>query len=257
MIDAAIANNAADLTIAPAVEAPASMEDGNIYTQEMLEAGLLLVRDQFRQNLVDEADAYNSAEERHAALLSLGYSNALAWLQNKPLLYDNLTKIGLKPESEDRKLLAQIARLQLGNWKEKEEGKAVWSVPGRRNERQGRFYGIFFDQKWNVDGMRQAILNYPGRTGGILEDAKPKAVQVSKEEIAENHTLAATIAPLTRVEANSQEWGKTGDYVLVLAKVTPKGLDLLEKLEKVDALTERTANAWAAKKAQNVPSDAA
>lgn len=257
MTSAIASNNAADLTITSAINTPTSVAPADIYSQEMLESGLVAVREQFRQNLADEADAYNSAEERHAALLSLGYSNALAWLQNKPLLYKNLGKINLKPESEDRNLLAQIARLQLGDWKQNKDGNAVWSVPGRRNERQARFYGIFFDQKWNVDGLRQTILAYKGRTGAILEDAKAKPVKVSKEEIADNHKLAATVQPRAKVETNSQEWGKAGDYVLVLAKVTPRGLDLLEKLEKADALTERTANAWAAKKAQHVPSDAA
>lgn len=251
-------NADAETIEATAVTPSTSVETANnIYTVEMLEAGTKAVRDQFRDNLRDEAEAANSAEERHAALLALGYSNALAWLQNKDALYTALGKINLTPESEDRKLLAQIARLQLGHWKENAAGNSVWSVQGRRNERQARFYQIFFDGNWKVDGLRTKILQYKGRTGGILQDAKTPKVTISAEERADNYKLASKAAPLGRVETQGLDWGKAGEYVLVLARVQPHGLDVLQKLDGVDALTERTADSWAAKTALTIPSDAA
>lgn len=246
----------ADLVIG----SPTSVETANIQVAgdiEGLEARTQLVRDQFDANMVEERHAADSAEERNATLMALGYGNALDWLANKDALYKALAKIGLKPAPDEAGLLSQIAKLQIGRPVENKAGASVWSVPSRRDERLGRFYRIFFGQpeKFPRDSLREVILAYPKRSGGILSDAKPDKVTVTREEKAFNRKLAKKAQPVARLNKPSIMPGKLGSYRLALVRVEPHGLDICQFIEGEDALTERLTDKWAAEAALTVSSD--
>ncbi|KQO13417.1 hypothetical protein ASF09_04040 [Sphingomonas sp. Leaf242] len=225
---------------------------------EGLEARTLLVRQQFDANMVAETEAYNSAEDNQAFFLSMGYDNALDWLANKAVLYPRLAKIGVaKPAQTDAELLGQIAKLQLGRWVGEK-----FVIPSRRDERLGRFYRIFFADpvKFPRATLHNVILAYPKRSGGILADAKPGKVTVSKEEKVANRKLArgVAIASLPLEDAPSDiNWGKVGEYRLLLVRVEPGALDICDIIKGQDALTERWTDQWTAAAALSVPSSAA
>lgn len=219
---------------------------------EALEARTLIVRNQFDANMVAETEAHNSAEENQAVLLSMGYKNALDWLANKAALYPRLAKIGVvKPAQSDADLLGQIAKLQLGRWVGDK-----FTIPSRRDERLGRFYRIFFSQpdQFPRDNLRDVILAFPKRSGGILNSVKEKKGTVTKEEKAVNRKKAQAVKKAS-VKLPGVNLGKLGTYKLVLARVTGEGFDLCTVIEGEDALTERLADKWAAEAAFSVPSE--
>jgi hypothetical protein len=232
------------------VEAPEIPVEGDI---EGLEARTLLVRQQFDANMVAETQAYSSAEDNQAVFLSMGYDNALDWLANKAALYPRLAKIGVaKPAQTDAELLGQIAKLQLGRWVGEK-----FVIPSRRDERLGRFYRIFHGnpEKFPRANLRDVILAYPKRSGGILADAKPRKVTVTKEEKAANREAAKAVRQAA-VKLPDVNVGKLGTYKLVLARVTGEGFDLCTVVDD-EALTQRVADKWAAEAALMVPSSAA
>lgn len=246
------------LTVVPV--APTSVDAAEIPVEgdeEGLEARTLLVRDQFEAGMVQESEAYSTAEDNQAFLLSMGYRNAQDWLANKKLLFVRLVKIGLKPATDDVGLLSQIAKLQIGRWSHDKQGNQVWKVPSRRDERLGKFYRIFFNDpvQFPVETLRDVILNYPKRSGGILNSLKPKKVTISKQEKADNRTAAQAVKKAS-VKLPDVNLGKLGTYKLVLARVTGEGFDLCTVIEGEDALTERLADKWAADAAMTVSSEA-
>ncbi len=218
-----------------------------------LEARTLLVRDQFDANMVDETSAYNSAEDSQANLLAMGNENAHEWLANKPLLYKRLAGIGVSTSGlSDIDLLGQIAKLQLGRWV---GDKFV--LPARRHERLGRFYRIFYGDpvKFPRATLRDVILKYPKRSGGILADASPKKVTISKKEKNENLKLAKKAEPVAKLAVPSVDFGKSGQFRLALVRVTGSGLDICTIIDGEDALTTRLTDKWAAETALTVASD--
>lgn len=239
------------------VEATEIPVEGDI---EGLTARTVLVRQQFDADMREERLAQDSAEERQASLLAMGYSNALDWLANRSYLYDAVTKIGLKPAADDAGLLGQIAKLQIGRYI---NGK--WSIPSRRDERLARFYRIFHGnpEKFPPQDLKRVILDFPKRSGGILDSVKANKEKASKEELAENRKLAAKIPPIVKVVKADLTAGpiklkkrlNKGDYALALVRVAADGLDICQIIEGQDSLTERLTNEWAAEAALTVPSD--
>lgn len=228
-------------------------EDKPLVDQQTLEQCLLLVRQQFAANNVNEAHRKDKEEDDYAALLSLGYRNALDWLDNKTLLYAALSKVGMTPASDNVKLLGQIAKLQLGNWNA--TGKA-WIVLKRRDERLGRFYRIFFADKtkYPVDNLRQVIIDFKGRSGGILKSVEVKQKPLGKKELADNREAALKVEPLTKAKT-SKSVGKLGQYRLALVRVTGAGFDVCSIVED-EGLTNRLADKWAAEAAMTVDTSA-
>jgi len=223
---------------------------------EELENGTAEVRLKFEAILVAEGEAYDTAERNNAALLSLGYKNALKWLNNRSLLTKQLVKLGMVPAKDDAGLLGQIAKLQLGGWQERKDKGQVWVVRSRRDERVGRFYRIFFAQpeKFPAERLEDVILAYPKRSGGILADASPKKKAPSKAEVQKNRELAAKAQPLETVSTTTRV-GKVGEYQLVLVRQGAGGLDICEVIQDEPNLTERLVNRYAAEVAMTVPSD--
>lgn len=234
------------------------IEEGKPLGGEALWECSKLVRDHFDTMLMAEAAAYNSAEERQAISLTMGYQNALDWLSNKDELLEHLVKLKMTPAKDDFGLLRQIAKLQLGYWKATKTD-AVWTVTSRRDERQANFYCIFYrdPERFAVETLRKTILTHKGKSGGILEAAKSKKVEISKEEREDNYQMARKAAPLAEVRAPHEKWGNEGDYVLVLARVESHGLDIVEQVAGQNALTKRLADAYTAKAALTVPSEPA
>lgn len=233
------------------VEATEIPVEGDI---EGLTARTDLVREQFDADMREERLAQDSAEERQASLLAMGYNNALDWLANRSYLYDAVTKIGLKPAADDAGLLGQIAKLQIGRYT---NGK--WYIPSRRDERLARFYRIFHGnpEKFPPQDLKRVILDFPKRSGGILDSVKAKKEKASKEELAANRKLAAKVAPVAKVTdlAADATKAKLGQYRLALVRIAPHGLDICQIIEGQDSLTERLADEWAAEAALTVPSD--
>jgi hypothetical protein len=231
-------------------------EVSEVDVEQTLTQCLLLVRRQFTDNLIGEATRKDAEEDDNAALMSLGYGNALDWLDNKPMLYRALSAAKMVPETDNVKLLGQIAKLQLGDWKTRADGTTSWFVPRRRDERLGRFYRIFFanQAKYPRENLRQVILNHPGKSGGILKSVENKQKPLSKVELAENRKTAKRVAPMAKVKNASLDIpkAKLGQYRLALVRVEPHGLDICSIIEGEDALTERLADRWAAEAAMTV-----
>lgn len=236
------------------VAAPASVENTEHSAEgdvEGLEARTKIVREQFDMSMEVERKAADTAEENQASLLALGYENGLDWLANRSVLRTRLTAIGISPASDDYGLLSQIAKLQLGRWTATKDGGHVWKVPSRRDERLGRFYRIFYGQpeRFPRDRLKQVILTYPKRSGGILADASPKAKPLSKDALAANREKAKSIKRAKVV--TPERIGTVGSYKLVLARVTDDGFDLVQVIED-EALTNRVTDKWAADAATSV-----
>ena len=218
-----------------------------------LKSDMAVVLAKFRENMVEEGKAYDSAEARHADLLQLGYENALDWLANKSLLRPMLLGINVTPAKDDVGLLGQIARLQLGDWTLLKNGNSVWAVPSRRDERLGRFYRIFFGDraKWKPDMIADLVTRHKGKSGGILKAATPKIVKAGKKEVADNRERASRAKPKASV-ATDLRLAKQGEYRLVLVRSTSDGFDICDVVDD-EGLTERLADKWAAEVAQTVP----
>ncbi len=231
-------------------------EVSEVDVEQTLTQCLLLVRRQFTDNLIGEATRKDAEEDDNAALMSLGYGNALDWLDNKPMLYRALSAAKMAPETDNVKLLGQIAKLQLGDWKDRADGTRSWFVPRRRDERLGRFYRIFYADKakYPRENLRQVILDHPGKSGGILKTVEVKKKAVGKAELAANRNAAKTVAPVAKVKnlPNDVRAGKQGQYRLALVSVSGNGLDICSIIEGEDALTERLADRWAAEAAMTV-----
>lgn len=221
-----------------------------------LELNLKTVHDKFNANLVDEAIAYQEEEKRHAELLALGYSNALEWLTNLPHLFTKLVALGMTPAGDDRALLGQIAKMQLARYVKNKAGDPVLSVPSRRDERLGRFYRIFWDDKakFVAADLERTILDHKGKSSGILAAAKLKPFTVSKQERADNYTDALK-APVVATVKTQAKIGKWGTYRLALVRIVASGFDVLELVEGQDTLVERVADKWAAATAATVSSE--
>ncbi|NWK97944.1 hypothetical protein DM806_20230 [Sphingobium lactosutens] len=260
-MEEALPSNAVDVLEAFATartEFANQIEEGKPLGGDALWECTKLVKDHFDTMLVAEAAAYNSAEERHATSLAMGYQNALDWLSNREELLKQLVKRGLTPVNDDFGLLRQIAKLQLGFYKATKTA-TVWTVTSRRDERQGSFYCIFYrnPEKFAVETLRKTILTHKGKSGGILEAAKPKKGEISKEEHDHNYQMARKAAPLAKAHAPHAKWGDEGTYVLVLARVESHGLDIVEQIAGQNTLTKKLADAYTAKAALTVPSEPA
>lgn len=221
-----------------------------------LKGDMAVVLAKFRENMVKDSEAYDSAEDRHADLLQLGYGNALDWLANKALLRPMLLNINITPAKDDVGLLGQIAKLQLGDWSEKSGAKS-WTVPSRRDERLGRFYRIFFADKdtWKRDSIAADVVAYKGKSGGILKAATPKVTKAGKKEVADNRERASRAEPKASI-ATDLRVAKQGDYCLVLVRSTSTGFDVCHVVDD-EALTTRLTDKWAAEVALTVPPKAA
>jgi len=224
-----------------------------------LNQGLEDFRAENRQFISEEGEAADAFEERHSKLLGKGYRNARDWLANKPLLYRALADVGINLGKDDIALLGNIAKLQLGHWKELKGGKQVWSVESRRDERLARFYRIFHrnPETFPADKLEEVIKSYKGRSGGILKDDQKKnaPAKPTKKEVQANRKLARRAPVIAQVADKALvSLGNIGSYQLAIVRVTSDGLDICSVVQD-DSLKERLVDKWAAKAALEVDNE--
>ncbi len=181
-------------------------------------------------------------QQRLHEFLKVGYYQARELMrdENRALLNSVLLAHKITPGSSTTKLMQQIAALQLAS----PGSKKV--IPGRRNERIGVLYRIFFDKGWTAENLLANIEKGKGTTKIIDQDIRdrrdPEENQklVRRASTVHDDEYGTLFIPMQDVTVKN-----SGDWRLALVSVHDGGVRLRQLVgASEDSATTKARDAY-------------